>query len=141
MQSVNDLIEALMEIYFDEENTAERYKIFAEVEKAMNEARAVTVEQIENLEEFRAQFSFPSIEEKDAKVLAKMSVAVAEAALLDEVILTRETTIQDISEMGDIDSLDMVELTMMFEEILNIDIEQAPPEPETTIGDLLDMRS
>lgn len=139
MQSVNDLIEALMEIYFDEENTAERYKIFAEVEKAMNEARAVTVEQIENLEEFRAQF--PSIEEKDAKVLAKMSVAVAEAALLDEVILTRETTIQDISEMGDIDSLDMVELTMMFEEILNIDIEQAPPEPETTIGDLLDMRS
>lgn len=139
MQSVNDLIEALMEIYFDEENTAERYKIFAEVEKAMNEARAVTVEQIENLEEFRAQF--PSIEEKDAKVLAKMSVAVAEAALLDEVLLTRETTIQDISEMGDIDSLDMVELTMMFEEILNIDIEQAPPEPETTIGDLLDMRS
>lgn len=139
MQSVNELIEALMEIYFDEENTAERYKIFAEVEKAMNEARAVTVEQIENLEEFRAQF--PSIEEKDAKVLAKMSVAVAEAALLDEVLLTRETTIQDISEMGDIDSLDMVELTMMFEEILNIDIEQAPPEPETTIGDLLDMRS
>lgn len=139
MQSVNELIEALMEIYFDEENTAERYKIFAQVEKAMNEARAVTVEQIENLEEFRAQF--PSIEEKDAKVLAKMSVAVAEAALLDEVLLTRETTIQDISEMGDIDSLDMVELTMMFEEILNIDIEQAPPEPETTIGDLLDMRS
>lgn len=139
MQSVNDLIEALMEIYFDEENTAERYKIFAQVEKAMNEARAVTVEQIENLEEFRAQF--PSIEEKDAKVLAKMSVAVADAALLDEVLLTRETTIQDISEMGDIDSLDMVELTMMFEEILNIDIEQAPPEPETTIGDLLDMRS
>lgn len=139
MQSVNDLIEALIEIYFDEENTAERYKIFAQVEKAMNEARAVTVEQIENLEEFRAQF--PSIEEKDAKVLAKMSVAVADAALLDEVLLTRETTIQDISEMGDIDSLDMVELTMMFEEILNIDIEQAPPEPETTIGDLLDMRS
>lgn len=139
MQSVNELIEALMEIYFDEENTAERYKIFAQVEKAMNEARAVTVEQIENLEEFRAQF--PSTEEKDAKVLTKMSVAVAEAALLDEVILTRETTFQDISEMGDIDSLDMVELTMMFEEILNIDIEQAPPPPETTIGDLLDMRS
>ena len=139
MQGVNELIEALMEIYFDEENTAERYKIFAQVENAMNEARAVTVEQIENLEEFRSQF--PSIELKDAKVLAKMSVAVAESALLDEVILTRETTIQDISEMGDIDSLDMVELTMMFEEILNIDIEHAPPEPETTIGDLLDMRS
>lgn len=138
MQRVNDLIEELMEIYFDEENTAERYKIFAEVEKAMNEARAVTVEQIENLEEFRAQFQ--SIEEKDAKVLAEMSKVVATAAMVDEVFLTRETTIGEISQIGDIDSLDMVEIVMTFEGILNIEID-ADVSHEASIGDFLDQRT
>lgn len=137
MSRVDELIEALMEEYFDEENTCERYKIFEKVEKAMKEARAVTCEQIENLEEFRSQFT---VAVEDAKVLSQMSDVIRTAGMLDQVFLTRETTFQEISEMGCIDSLDMVEITMTFEEILNVEIGGEPPEPETTIGDILDLR-
>lgn len=137
MSRVDELIEALMEEYFDEDNTCERYKIFEKVEKAMKEAREVTGEQIENLEKFRSQYT--SIEE-DEKVLSKMSDVICKAGMLDHVFLTRETTFQEISEMGCIDSLDMIEITMNFEEILNVEIGGELAEPETTIGEILDLR-
>lgn len=138
MQNLNEIIDALKNLYFNEDNTDSRYKILEEVENAIAEVRLVTVEQNKNLTEFRTKF--PTMDAPDAKVLVQMSDVVAKAGMLDEVFLTRETTVGDIAEMGCIDSLDMVEIIMLFEEILNIDITGEPVEPETTIGSLLDKR-
>lgn len=138
MSKVDELIEALMEEYFDEDNTCERYKIFEKVENAMKEARAVTCEQIENLEEFRSYYA----EDSEGDLLVLMSKAVSDAAGTN-VLLTRSLKMYELGMIGHIDSLDMVELIMIFEEILNVDIttdDGGTPDPNMTIGEILDLR-
>ena len=138
MQKVNELIEAIMEIYFEEENTCERYKIFEAVEKAMKEARAVTSEQIENLDNFRTEYN--KVDDEDI-LLDRMSKVVSDASGTT-VLLTRSLKMYELGMIGHIDSLDMVELIMNFEEILDIDIDtdDGSPDPNMTIGDILDLR-
>lgn len=53
MSKVNELIEALSDIYFGEENTSERYKILSEIENAVKEMRSITVQQIDSLDRLR----------------------------------------------------------------------------------------
>lgn len=142
MSRVDELIEALMEEYFDEDNTCERYKIFDKVEKAMKEARAVTREQIEHLEDFRAEYNKAEyVEDEEEILLKRMSKAVSDAAGTT-VLISRSLTMHELGRIGLIDSLDMVELVMLFEEILGVDVDTdgGIPDPDMTIGDILDLR-
>lgn len=125
MSRVDDLIEALMEEYFEEDSTAERYKIFEKVEKAMCDARAVTKHQIDNAEYI-----------KEGDLLKKMSEVVSNANG-NTVYLSRTATLKSILDLGQIDSLDIVEIVMEFEMILNIDITYED-NPDITIGELID---
>ena len=131
MPSVNDLIEALMEVYFEEEDTTQRYAIFEKVEKAIRDARAVTAEQIALVED---RSSEDILLEKMSKIVSNNSGV--------KVHLTPSITFYEISQIGTLDSLDMVEIVMNFEEILDVDIESdgGTPDPDMTIRDVLNLR-
>ncbi|AZU98125.1 hypothetical protein SEPL_244 [Salmonella phage SE_PL] len=142
MQRVNELIEAIMEIYFEEVDTVKRYMILSELEKSIKEARSVTIEQIESLEHFRdivdnkVPLEMPQL--PDDYFLEKMSEVVSKVGG-NRVLLSKTFKIGDLTELENIDSLDVVEIILEFEEILGIDID-LEIDDDTTLGDLLNLR-
>lgn len=140
MPSLNEIIDLLMEHYFSTKDTAERYAILHKVEEASKYMKQITVNEIANAEiASKAPMVAPQPPPTPEEYyLDKMSEVVSTASG-NKIYLTRNFTIYNISELENIDSLDMVEITLEFEEILGVEI-SLEEHPDTTLGEILDRR-
>jgi|AGFT01.1.fsa_nt_gi hypothetical protein len=140
MPSLNEIIDLLMEHYFGTEDTAERYAILHKVQEATQYMKQITVNEITNAEiASKAPMVAPQPPPTPEEYyLEKMSEVVSNAHG-SKIYLTRSFTIHDITELENIDSLDMAEIIITFEEIIGVDI-SLEEHPDTTLGEILDRK-
>jgi acyl carrier protein len=130
MPSLYQVLHDLESVYMNETSSVKRYMILNEIEEKMKTLRSITIN---------------TMVDKDYTVnhhnLSKLRRIFSESSSvdLDEVtdLLQPESTLDDITWVLGMDSLDVVELIMYIEEEFNIEIDDNTTSEFVTINDIL----